>query len=127
MFLGRETVWRNWIARWTSNPTVAGSNPVTVVSSDRIVYLVWVCSSAVEHGIADPMVAGSIPVAPSTLLLVSLVGQDTRFSPWRPGFESRTRNEAMAQLAARRIPDPKVGGSSPSSFIFCERAWSSWL
>ena len=22
----------------------------------------------------------------------------------------------MAQLAARRIPDPKVGGSSPSSF-----------
>ena len=25
--------------------------------------------------------------------------------------------EAMAQLAARRIPDPKVGGSTPSSFI----------
>ena len=23
----------------------------------------------------------------------------------------------MAQLAARRIPDPKVGGSTPSSFI----------
>ncbi len=23
--------------------------------------------------------------------------------------------EAMAQLAARRIPDPKVGGSNPSS------------
>ena len=84
-------------------------------------------SSVVEHGIADPMVAGSIPVAPfyvSTFFLVSPVGQDTRFSPWRPGFESRTRNlsEAMAQLAARRIPDPKVGGSSPSSLIsdyFC--------
>ena len=27
-----------------------------------------------------------------TQLLVSLDGQDTRFSPWRPGFESRTRN-----------------------------------
>ncbi len=25
------TLWRNWIARWTSNPTVAGSNPVSVV------------------------------------------------------------------------------------------------
>ena len=24
--------------------------------------------------------------------------------------------EAMAQLVARRIPDPKVGGSNPSSF-----------
>ena len=24
----------------------------------------WVCSSVVEHGIADPEVAGSIPVAP---------------------------------------------------------------
>ena len=23
-----ELLWRNWIARWTSNPTVAGSNPV---------------------------------------------------------------------------------------------------
>ena len=23
-------MWRNWIARWTSNPTVAGSNPVSV-------------------------------------------------------------------------------------------------
>ena len=92
-------------------------------------------SSVVEHGIADPMVAGSIPVTPfsNNKLLVSLDGQDTRFSPWRPGFDSRTRNtfintlwlEAMAQLAARRIPDPKVGGSSPSSFndnfFFC--AW----
>ena len=87
----------------------------------------------VEHGIADPMVAGSIPVTPfsNNKLLVSLDGQDTRFSPWRPGFDSRTRNvflakvckyasiitlEAMAQLVARRIPDPKVGGSNPSSF-----------
>ncbi len=25
-------------------------------------------------------------------ILVSLDGQDTRFSPWRPGFDSRTRN-----------------------------------
>ena len=27
-----RTLWRNWIARWTSNPTVAGSNPVKVVT-----------------------------------------------------------------------------------------------
>ena len=26
------TLWRNWIAHWTSNPGVAGSNPVSVVS-----------------------------------------------------------------------------------------------
>ena len=47
----------------------------------------WVCSSVVEHGIADPMVAGSIPVTPflNLHILVSLDGQDTRFSPWRPG------------------------------------------
>ena len=31
--------------------------------------------------------------------------------------EEISRLEAMAQLAARRIPDPKVGGSTPSSFI----------
>ena len=61
---------------------------------------IWVRSSVVEHGIADPMVAGSIPVAPFlmiyyafVIILVSLDGQDTRFSPWRPGFDSRTRNE----------------------------------
>ena len=35
------------------------------------------------------------------------------------GFESRhgCKSEAIAQLAARRIPDPKVGGSNPSSFM----------
>jgi hypothetical protein len=27
------TVWRNWIARWTSDPAVAGSNPVTVANT----------------------------------------------------------------------------------------------
>ena len=26
---------------------------------------------------------------------ISLVGQDTRFSPWRPGFESRTRKRTF--------------------------------
>ncbi len=28
------------------------------------IYKIWVRSSVVEHGIADPMVAGSIPVTP---------------------------------------------------------------
>ena len=89
------TLWRNWIARWTSNPTVAGSNPVKVAFIKDNIYI-WVRSSVVEHGIADPMVAGSIPVTPFhsfiQYILVSLDGQDTRFSPWRPGFDSRTRN-----------------------------------
>ena len=39
----------------------------------------------------NPKVAGSIPVE-STLLPVSLGGQDTRLSPERPGFNSRTGN-----------------------------------
>jgi hypothetical protein len=55
----------------------------------------WVRSSVVEHGIADPMVTGSNPVVPLIFhkqILVSLVGQDTWFSPRRPGFKSRTRN-----------------------------------
>ena len=34
-----------------------------------------------------------------------------------PGRGNFWNREAMAQLAARRIPDPKVGGSTPSSFI----------
>ncbi len=49
------------------------------------------------------------------------------FHPGDPGsIPGRGNNlpslvEAMAQLAARRIPDPKVGGSNPSSLniIFC--------
>ncbi len=34
------TLWRNWIARWTSNPTVAGSNPVSVVIY-LLLYFKW--------------------------------------------------------------------------------------
>ena len=29
-----QTPWRNWIAHWTSNPEVAGSNPVGVASRE---------------------------------------------------------------------------------------------
>ena len=39
----------------------------------------------------NPKVAGSIPVE-SMSLPVSLGGQDTRLSPERPGFNSRTGN-----------------------------------
>lgn len=28
-------VWRNWTARWTSNPAVAGSNPVTIIGKTK--------------------------------------------------------------------------------------------
>ena len=42
----------------------------------RMLYIyiyIWVRSSVVEHGIADPMVAGSIPVTPFTFNISSLV------------------------------------------------------
>ena len=50
----------------------------------------------VERMTLNHVVAGSIPA----------VGVITQYT-----------YEAMAQLVARRIPDPKVGGSNPSSFI----------
>ena len=43
------------------------------------------------RGSHNPKVAGSIPVE-STILPISLGGQDTRLSPERPGFNSRMGN-----------------------------------
>ena len=46
---------------------VGGSNPSALSSFstlDSMITSTWVRSSVVEHGIADPMVAGSIPVTP---------------------------------------------------------------
>ena len=51
-----------------SNLEVPGSNPVKVVIIDTL--HAWVRSSVVEHGIADPMVAGSIPVTPSLYMII---------------------------------------------------------
>ena len=45
----------------------------------------------VERKTLNLVVVGSIPTA-GACFLVSLVGQDTRLSPVRPGFKSRTRN-----------------------------------
>ena len=64
----------------------------------------------VEHGIADPMVAGSIPVTPFLYFILY----------------TQILNEAMAQRLTRRIPDPKIGGSNPSSlklffFLSCNK------
>ena len=44
------------------------------------------------RGSHNPKVAGSIPVESSCSLPVSLGGQDTRLSPERPGFNSRSGN-----------------------------------
>ena len=44
------------------------------------------------RGSHNPKVAGSIPVESTYLIPVSLGGQDTRLSPERPGFNSRTGN-----------------------------------
>ena len=55
-----------WIAHWTSNPEVAGSNPVKSECSNATFF--WpLCVSArvaqsVEHWSNKPTVAGSIPV-----------------------------------------------------------------
>ncbi len=37
------------------------------------------------------------------IFLVSLDGQDTRFSPWRPGFDSRTRNISLTYALHTQI------------------------
>ena len=44
------------------------------------------------RGSHNPKVAGSIPVESKHFFPVSLGGQDTRLSPERPGFNSRTGN-----------------------------------
>ena len=58
-----------------------------------------------------PPVAGSILIAHllrsrensiSAKLPVSLDGQDTRFSPWRPGFDSRTGNANALPIGTSR-------------------------
>ena len=50
------------------------------------------------RGSHNPKVAGSIPVESSYLLPVSLGGQDTRLSPERPGFNSRSGNIFLIRL-----------------------------
>ena len=49
------------------------------------------------------------------LVLISLDGQDTRFSPWRPGFDSRTGNAHPDWIGTRvRFPlDPPPILSNP--------------
>ena len=42
-----RTLWRNWIARWTSNPTVAGSNPVAVDSIYYYYYIYFLYSNII--------------------------------------------------------------------------------
>ena len=56
---------------------------------------------------------------------VSLVGQDTRLSPVRPGFKSRTGKASRAPLAERSAVNRQVLGSIPSggdSFFFWIRS-----
>jgi hypothetical protein len=40
------------------------------------------------------------------LVPISLVGQDTRFSPWRPGFESRMGNFLFFLLSHKSLGQP---------------------
>ena len=77
-------------------------------------------SSAVERRIADPEVAGSIPVAPFPSRLAQLVERKTLNLVVVGSSPTVGRLGAHGATAARRIPDPKVGGSNPSGLIiFC--------
>ena len=49
-----------------------GSNP-TASNNIYILYIMRVRSSVVEHGIADPMVTGSIPVVPFYNIILLLI------------------------------------------------------
>ena len=74
----------------------------------------WVLSSAVEHGIADPAVAGSIPAVPFFL------HQNHSFN----SSKNRTsdRNHGVQSLwpnwTRRLTTNQKIGGSSPSRDSF---------
>ena len=74
-------------------------------------------SSAVEHGIADPGVTGSIPVAPLSRL-AQLVERKTLNLVVVGSSPTVGASGAHGATAARRIPDPKVGGSNPSGLTF---------
>ena len=74
-------------------------------------------SSAVERRIADPEVAGSIPVAPCVSRLAQLVERKTLNLVVVGSSPTVGVYGAHGATAARRIPDPKVGGSNPSGLI----------
>ena len=90
-------------------------------------------SSAVEHGIADPAVTGSIPVVPSFETYRSGVAQRKRVGLITQRSEDRNLpplflfgrvrfpnvKALVAQLAALRSYEPVAQGSSPcrSSFL----------
>ena len=73
-------------------------------------------SSAVERRIADPEVAGSIPVAPFSRL-AQLVERKTLNLVVVGSSPTVGASGAHGAMAARRIPDPKVGGSNPSGLM----------
>ena len=74
-------------------------------------------SSAVERRIADPEVAGSIPAAPWRSRLAQLVERKTLNLVVVGSSPTVGVPRAHGAMAARRIPDPKVGGSNPSGLI----------
>ena len=70
---------------------LTGSILLQFCSIPRLVDITSRLAQMVERKTLNLVVVGSIPTA-GGFLLVSLVGQDTRLSPVRPGFKSRTRN-----------------------------------
>jgi hypothetical protein len=68
----------------SNKPRVGGSIPPVTTANSRLAQMV-------ERKTLNLVVVGSIPTV-GVAFPVSLVGQDTWFSPMRPGFKSRTGN-----------------------------------
>ena len=69
-------------------------------------------SSAVEHGIADPAVAGSIPADPFFSLKIRNIDR-SKSGTRKPGDQSLWPN-----WTRRLTTNQKIGGSSPSRDSF---------
>ncbi len=91
-----QTSWRNWIARWTSNPTVAGSNPVEV--GFFFVNLEARLAQLAARRSHNPKVVGSIPT-----LCTGPKRKKIFFVP----------RALLAQSVALRSYVPAVQGSTP--------------
>ena len=106
-----------WIMSWSSNGATVWDDPTGCAVAGSILSAHF---SQIKTKLSSPL-PGSNPtpsaVVPIGLnpLPVSLDGQDTRFSPWRPWFDSRTGNAHPDWIGTRvRFPlDPPPILSNP--------------
>ena len=115
-----------WIARWTSNPKVAGSSP-----AGGIAFGARSRGSMEERWTSDPTVAGSSPAAivlcvgPHGVAVALRIPNPTtavRFR-LRSQFELPAAQESqspMAQSVARQAVNLQVAGSNPAGGDVCK-------